>query len=277
MSDVSHYTLVISPFDLTIKFRAILATEKCEGEKDRIHPFTSYRRWQDEETLSPVSPRNPRSVYIYKAARATSAAPGFFQEQVVLGSRYMDGAILENNPSRWAWTEAWANHPKRRFVANEGVDNEGGSAQTQQGQDRSPCRIGVFVSMGTGLRAPLGAFHPGDPLGKLRKLLRKAVGTLTDTEEVHEDLRRRAAEHGNRLYYRFNPEGLEKMRIAECKRKGKTFQTMESAVQSYLQRNDVRNRIDECARELVQHRRSRLTEEELLEFHDLTRPGPRAW
>ena len=189
----------------------------------------------------------------------------------------MDGAILENNPSKWAWTEAWANFPKRRFAINEEADNEDVAAQPEQELVNNPCRIGVFVSMGTGLQAPLGAFHPGDPLGKIRKLLRKAVGNLTDTEDVHLDLERRAREHGHRLYYRFNPEGLEKMRIAECKSGGRTFQTMENAVQSYLQRNEVRTRVDECARELVQHRRSRLTEEELLKFHDLTRPGPRIW
>lgn len=250
--------------------------ERREGQRDQIHPFTSYERLEGDAALSPISPRNPAKVYIYAAARATSAAPGFFREADVLGSVFMDGAVMANNPSNWAWREVWTMHDARRSGSN--VAN-GGQTTTQpdEQQNGSQCPIGVFVSMGTGFRAPRSAFRRGDPLKKIGALLGKALGDMTDTETVHEDLKDQAARYGNKLYFRFNPEGLEKMRLDECKSQDWTFHVMAAACASYVDRPDIKISIHECAQELVRHRRSRATRGELLRFHDLTAHGPRNW
>jgi hypothetical protein len=254
--------------------RVVLAVEKREGQPD--HPFTSYERLEGDAVLSPISPRNPAIVYIYAAARATSAAPGFFREADVLGSLFMDGAVMANNPSNWAWNEVWHMHDARRS-ASSGANGVQTPTRPDDQQNATQCPIGVFVSMGTGIRAPRSAFRRGDPFKKIGALLGKAIGNLTDTEVVHEDLKRQVARHGNKLYYRFNPEGLEKMRLDECKSHNRTFHAMSTACAAYVDLPDIKMSIQECAQELVRHRRSRASREELLQFHDLTAHGPRQW
>jgi predicted acylesterase/phospholipase RssA len=249
-----------------------LAVEKREGHKDEIHPFTSYayERPEGEGDLSPRSPLNPALVYIHAAAQATSAAPGFFREANVLGDLFMDGAIMANNPSRWAWKEVWDMHFARRISAN-GCNPGPSSTVTEDHQNASQCPIGAFVSLGTGLRAPRSAFRRGDPLKKIRALLGKAIGDMTDTEEVHRDLQDRAGKLNKKLYYRFNPEGLEKMRLDECKSHDRTFHDMDTAWTRYVEKINVKRSLHECAQELVRQRRSRVSKEELLRFHDLTK------
>ncbi len=258
--------------------RAVLAVEKRPGHEDQLHAFTSYFPSIESEELSRrrISPSDPKQVYIHDAGRATSAAPGFFQEAKVNGQEFMDGAVLANNPSWWAWHEAWDKHRKRRFWLNaNGYSSDEGQITHQTS---SPgCPIGVFVSLGTGLRAPQSAFHRGDPLRRIRALLRKAVSNMTDCEKIHDDMRNLTAQHNFRFYYRFNPPGLEKMRLDQCRSKHQTFREMENTCSYYLQGAEVQRQIRECAAELVRQRRSRCSPDELLRFHDLTQRGPRNW
>ena len=107
---------------------------------------------QQDTLFSPIvaeisRPNNPNRFYIRDAARATSAAPTFFQEADVNGKVYIDGGLNANNPTRWAWDEAW-NKPPERY--------------------QPPERYLVLVSVGTGFRAPQSAFHRGDPLRSIR-------------------------------------------------------------------------------------------------------------
>jgi hypothetical protein len=252
--------------------RVVLAVEKRERHEDVVHPFTSYayERPEGQPDLSPRSPLNPALVYIYAAAQATCAAPGFFREANVLGALFMDGAIMANNPSRWAWKEVWDMHCARRSAAN-GPPRSPSSTVADDDQYGPQCPIGVFVSIGTGLRAPHSAFRQGDPLKKIRALLGKAIREMKDTEKVHEDLQDQATKLGGKLYYRFNPGGLETMRLDECKSHNRTFRDMDDAWMRYVEKPDVRRSLHECAQELVRHRRSRFSKEELLRFYDLTR------
>lgn len=187
--------------------------------------------------------------------------------------------MMANNPSRWAWDEAFERHPGRRR-AQQTAANGSNATEENSGTPEEPgngCPIGVFVSIGTGLRAPQSAFHRGDPLRSLRALLRKAVSNMTDCEKVHEDMEKLAGQHNHRLYYRFNPPGLEDMRLDQCLSKGRTFERMDTACHEYLNGSEVKRQIRECAAELVKRRRSRCSQEELLKFHNLTRRGPRGW
>ena len=167
------------------------------------------------------------------------------------------------------------NHNNNNTNTNDG---DGGNSITQTLSDPSqpyPQRIGVFLSLGTGLKAPRSAFHRGDPVRSVRALLRKAVGNMTDCETVHRGMLDQVQQHGCApSYHRFNPPGLERVRLDECRSRDRTFRTMDAACTAYLA--EVADEIRACAAELVSLRRSRCAEAELLRFHDLTRPGPLA-
>lgn len=205
----------------------------------------------------------------------------------------MDGAMKANNPSRWAWDEAWRKYPEHFWQTANGHDgnshNGNGNGHNGNGHgnghgadlahelSETNRRIGVFVSIGTGLRAPQSAFHRGDPLRSIRALLRKAVSNMTDCEAVHKSMEALAEQHHCEHYYRFNPPDLENMRLDQCLSRNRTFHTMDTACNEYLKGNEVQRLIRECAAELVRQRRSRCPVDELLQFHDLTIPGPRRW
>jgi Patatin-like phospholipase len=277
MSNVSVISMAAKLQRLTIPCRAVLAVERRKNQDDELHAFTSYYPTpHHEQTLGrSLNPSNPKCVYIRDAARATSAAPGFFQEADVNGNVYMDGALKVNNPSRWAWDEAWRKYPERSWQAANGHNGDGGSVARELSETN--CRIGTFISVGTGFRAPQSAFHRGDPLRSIRAVLRKAVSNMTDCENVHNSMEALAEQHHCQHYYRFNPPGLETMRLDQCLSQDRTFRKMENECNDYLLRNEVQRMIRECAAQLVWQRRSRCSTEELLQFHDLTIPGPRRW
>ena len=259
------------------RYRAVLAVEKRKRQDDQLHAFTSYFSTPHHEQAlgRGLNPSNPKRVYIRDAARGTSAAPGFFQEADVNGNVYMDGALIANNPSRWAWNEAWRKHPERYWQTANGQSIDSDTIARESPE--TTCPVGVFLSIGTGFRAPQSAFHRGDPWRSIRALLRRAVSNMTDCESVHKDMEALVEQHQFTHYYRFNPPGLEKMRLDQCLSGDRTFRTMETVCSDYLVGADVQRQIRECAAELVRQRRSRCSAEELLKFPDLTLPGPRRW
>jgi hypothetical protein len=277
MPNVGILSMTTKQHSLISPHRAVLAVEKRTGQDDELHAFTSYYHTPHHEQAlgRGLNPGNPKRVYIRDAARATSAAPGFFQEADVNGNVYMDGALKANNPSRWAWDEAWRKYPERYWQRANGGNGDGDAIGRDSPEGN--CPIGVFVSVGTGFRAPQSAFHRGDPLRSIRALLRRAVSNMTDCENVHKGMEALVEQHNCNNYYRFNPPGLENMRLDQCLKRNRTFRRMETACTDYLEDNEVQKLIRECAAELVKQRRSRCSTEELLQFHDLTLPGPRRW
>ena len=257
--------------------RAVLAVEKRKDQDDELYAFTSYhhRPHHEQALCRGLNPGNPKRVYIRHAARATSAAPGFFQEANIYGNVYMDGALKANNPSLWAWGEVWRKYPERYWQRANGAN--GDSEIIARDSLEGNCPIGVFVSVGTGFRAPQSTFHRKDPLRDIRALLRKAVSDITDCKNVHKGMEALVEQHNDNHYYRFNPPGLENMRLDQCLKRNRTFRRIETACNDYLEGDEIQKLIRECATELVKQRRSRCSTEELLQFHDLTLPGPRRW
>lgn len=145
---------------------------------------------------------------IWEAARATSAAPTFFEPIVIDGEIFGDGGVGWNNPTEEAIAEArqvWPNRP-----------------------------IGCLVSIGTGLEDPI---QLGDKKNSLaRSLMKKGlpkqsfrievaeycVECITSCERIH----RRLAEDGEGYgiggsYFRFNvPQGMSKIGLEEWERIG---------------------------------------------------------
>jgi Patatin-like phospholipase len=153
------------------------------------------------------------SAPIWEAARATSAAPTFFQPITINGIKYGDGGTGWNNPTAEAIAEAgsiWPNRP-----------------------------IGCLLSLGTGLEEAIQLGDGNDQLsqGFSRSLLQKlapqvsfqlqvakyCVASLTGCEKTHRDVSEKWPERvfPNVNYFRFNvPQGMSQIGLEEWKKIG---------------------------------------------------------
>jgi len=150
---------------------------------------------------------------IWEVARATTAAPTFFEPITIKGVTYGDGGTGWNNPTAEAIAEAhkiWSTRP-----------------------------IGCLLSIGTGLEKSiqLSYAEDGSSEGYRKFLLQKlapsasfqlevaryCVASLTSCEKIHRDVseqfRDRVIPHVN--YFRFNvPQGLSDTGLDEYKKVG---------------------------------------------------------
>jgi predicted acylesterase/phospholipase RssA len=142
------------------------------------------------------------NVKIWEAARATSAAPTFF-DPIEIGTSpvcYIDAGLGFNNPAEEAFSEIHERWPNRS--------------------------IGVFVSLGTGKEEGISVKRSGSSLFGIRaqaKLVSSLVQMTTSATRVHDQMWRRFSNYrpGNndRIYFRFNvDEGLNKIGLQEWKR-----------------------------------------------------------
>lgn len=154
---------------------------------------------------------------IWQAIRASSAAPGYFQEFKFGSSILLDGGMLVNNCAGVAHAEArllWPDEP-----------------------------IQCLVSVGS------GKFKPRDVMNvNATSLYEKAHGLVysaTDTETIHMILRNLIDN-----YYRLNPQLSENILISE-NRKLKLDQLKKEARQ-YMQNNEFM--LDQLTKKLIQPR-----------------------
>lgn len=154
---------------------------------------------------------------VWQAIRASSAAPGYFQEYKFNSSILLDGGMLVNNCTGIAFTEAHLLWP------NEAIQ--------------------CVVSVGS------GKFKPVDVMkANATSLYEKAHGLVysaTDTETIHMILRNLI-----KNYYRFNPQLSENILISE-NRKMKLDQLKKEAKQ-YMLNNDLM--LEQVAKKLTQPR-----------------------
>lgn len=150
---------------------------------------------------------------IWEAARATSAAPTFFQPITINRVQYGDGGTGWNNPTAEALAEAHHIWPS--------------------------CPIGCLLSLGTGLEDAIQLSEGNDKVsqGFSRSLLQKlapqasfqlevakyCVASLTSCEKIHREISEKFPERivPNRNYFRFNvPQGMSKIGLEEWKKVG---------------------------------------------------------
>jgi len=176
---------------------------------------------------------------IWQAARATSAAPTFFDPITIDGVEYGDGGTGWNNPAAEAITEArniWSNRP-----------------------------LGCLLSLGTGLEdanqlsgnndtKPEGAsrfLHRFSPRTAFRiKVAEYCVSSLTSCEKTHQDISTKYAGQIvlNRTYFRFNvPQGLSATRLEEWEKIGDIV----SLTEDYMQTGEVLENKQAVARVLL--------------------------
>lgn len=177
---------------------------------------------------------------IWEAARATSAAPTFFQPIIIDGVTYGDGGTGWNNPTAEAISEAYKIWPGRP--------------------------IGCLVSIGTGLENAIQLPHGSDELSDgfsrllLQRLAPKAAfqlevakycaASLTSCEKVHRDVSDKYPDHvvPNRNYFRFNvPQGMSAIGLEEWKKVGDII----ALTQDYMEHGEIEERKKAIAKVLL--------------------------
>ncbi|XP_022078388.1 calcium-independent phospholipase A2-gamma [Acanthochromis polyacanthus] len=142
---------------------------------------------------------------MWQAIRASSAAPGYFQEFVLGKDLHQDGGLLINNPTALAIHECkclWPNTP-----------------------------LQCVLSLGTGRYETAG--KNSTTYTSLKTKLTHVISSATDTEEVHTML---DALLPPDTYFRFNPYMSEDIPLNE--HRGERLNFMKGEGERYLERND---------------------------------------
>ncbi|XP_065807513.1 calcium-independent phospholipase A2-gamma [Labrus bergylta] len=146
---------------------------------------------------------------MWQAIRASSAAPGYFQEFVLGKDLHQDGGLLINNPTALAIHECkclWPNTP-----------------------------LQCVLSLGTGRYETAG--KNGTTYTSLKAKLTNVISSATDTEEVHTML---DALLPPDTYFRFNPYMSEDVPLNENRTEKLNF--LKSEGERYLERNEAKLR-----------------------------------
>jgi len=170
---------------------------------------------------------------ILEAALATSAAPTYFSKVTIEGSTYIDGALGANNPAEQLEDEA-----NDIFC--------GGSNRLTQ-------HVACFLSLGTG-RMDFNSVSDRGIL-RLAEALKKEA---TETEKTHQKVSRRWFTPGQESrYFRFNVEqGMNEVKLAEFDKQD----AIQAGTFAYLQRHDVKDRLQHCVEPLRTKQRKWISE-----------------
>lgn len=129
-----------------------------------------------------VVERNPGYAHrlpIWQVARATSAAPTYFEPIMIEDREFIDGGFGTNNPAEEIYHE----------VCQMNMNNKSS--------------IGLLISIGTG-QSEVSRFGKGR-LRKYHAILLATKQIAVDSEKVHEQMRRKfPINDGKTKYYRFN-------------------------------------------------------------------------
>ena len=230
-------------FDDMSEYRS--SSERKTGDVEESVPyiFRSYDHWGK---IPPhINERNPgiaHSIPIWEAARATTAAPFYFEPIKISNRKFGDGGFGTNNPAEeMLWEVTHMN-----------------------GSDLSDHGIALLLSIGTG-ESDIVRIGEG-PIGKYRAYFNAAKKLASDSQRVHERLE--GYKKPFKLpYYRFNvpkAHGLGDMKLDEWKKpnplKGRnksTLDTIEEKTTTYCNEPRVRQNLKEVAQILVDHRKNR--------------------
>ncbi|XP_036374229.1 calcium-independent phospholipase A2-gamma [Megalops cyprinoides] len=157
---------------------------------------------------------------LWQAIRASSAAPGYFQEFVLGNDLHQDGGLLINNPTALAIHECrclWPNTPLQCVVS------------LGTGRFESPGNSATYTS--------------------LKAKLSNVISSATDTEEVHTMLDGLLPPD---TYFRFNPYMNEDIPLDESRRE--KLNLLQTEGMRYLERNE--DKLKKAAGVLLQEKSS---------------------
>ncbi|KID82183.1 Acyl transferase/acyl hydrolase/lysophospholipase [Metarhizium guizhouense ARSEF 977] len=207
---------------------------------DKTYLFQTY----DSPTLGKPGDLNPKRAFkgpVWTVARACTAAPTYFDPEMVEALNgnlwyFKDGGMRVNNPCRTGVDE----------LVSWGPENNPDGA------------IDSVVSIGTGYHyyTLFGSGTAGGLSDTLAAITGAAVGS-TDTEDVHDQLRKQFGLYHERKYWRFNSDSpdWQNIRLDQCD--GKTMEKMRTLISNYVQRHNTEEELRACARRLVRCRRQR--------------------
>lgn len=211
---------------------------------------------------------------LWKVARATSAAPGYFSEQRIDGAPYEDGGRGLNNPALHVFEDVEKKHSGRypELIVTVGTGTKAESSESSMPEE------------------PAQETSSSNPMRHLIGLIKIATKGLpddiTDTEEAHERLehkiygfrkgrQKQDPEITHPLYFRFNVKLLgAKVKLDEWKpsKSGpkpngdETLGKLSDLTNEYLKDEKVRQALKDCAVKLVHIRRKRAETERWEQF-----------
>ncbi|CAE7013494.1 Patatin [Pyrenophora teres f. teres] len=201
-----------------------------------VHPLPSpYLR--DTEFGRICNPGQGSNVPVWKVARATSAAPGFFSSKTIGTRKFRDGGLIANNPAKLACTEISQMH-------------------------EHPLRL--LISIGTGKPEKLSRNKKyKGPLKHIKENFGTGIALVelaTQCEETHlqvdNDLQEKHIQ-----YHRFNTGSDMGKRPLDEWNGVRTLEEIKELTKTYLKKLDTHQSLLKCARTLVEARRQRAATE----------------
>jgi hypothetical protein len=202
--------------------------ETADAEDSSPYIFRSYDHWGSDPPK--VTERNPgpaHSIPIWQVARATTAAPMYFDTITISNRKFGDGGFGTNNPASELLYE----------VLN------------MNGND-TKC-IKLLLSVGTGL-SRISRYQDGW-LGKYVGYINAMRKLASDSQKTHKDMEK-TKKVWKIPYHRLNvPEelGLGEMKLDEYKQK--TLAKIEKITEKYC--DTIEEELLQIAKTLVEHRR----------------------
>jgi hypothetical protein len=220
---------------------------------ETLYVFRSYPHLNGHPEF--IYPRNPgeASPYdIWQIARATSAAPFYFDPMLLP----CDASLAKQNIN----TKQSKGHNRQKrhntFIdaGFSPVNNPAEEAYHEVTTSNHP--IGTFVSVGTARKVP---FRSGRGFGTKVKGGLEALG---DTEDVHSRMNKEASSTDKGFsYFRFNqPNALPDVDLDEWIPRSsgkKTLEKMDVTFNAWAMQPDIQADFQKCAQELVRRRRLR--------------------
>ncbi|KIX92639.1 uncharacterized protein Z520_11668 [Fonsecaea multimorphosa CBS 102226] len=171
---------------------------------------------------------NFNAVTIKEAARATSAAPTYLNQESIQGLDFWDGGLLNNNPIDQAWNNRYD------LVM----------------RDAPSPRIKCIVSLGTTHLEDDDKERLGSGIAKFFNTITKTVAFATNTEAKHLDFERNMRQRNERdptrktYYYRFNAStGKHNINLDDYLK----MPELVDYTNAYLERPEVDKWVSECA------------------------------
>lgn len=197
---------------------------------------------------------------LWEVARATSAAPFYFEKMVIGGETFQDGGLGTNNPAY-------------RVAAEIGQIHGG----------RFPA---IILSIGTGQETEKDKVEPSDEPLKYRQhhfqhlrdifnLMGRMGSIVTESENTHKHLQTRVNDLSKAdgsthpVYFRFNAPGIDHIALDNWDPPTdgkKTLEALQEKTEDYLKQPEVKERLRQCAIELVRLRRQRMLTERWEQF-----------
>ncbi|KAH8597305.1 acyl transferase/acyl hydrolase/lysophospholipase [Bisporella sp. PMI_857] len=239
--DYEHFHM---PYDLC---KTIVVANEFDGYADQPYLFRTYP--QSNDSARNRGPAHTQE--IWKIARATSAAPTYFDPITIDGKEYSDGGVGSNNPTQLILDEVNFNSA----TPGLGTGN-----------------LAVLVSIGTGQkpRRRLRVKRKFPLISNLKlvkefsKITRNLRDKATDVENIHTSISRQVEGKFGHYYRWTGGEGVGGLGIDEWDPAPKgdkptTAQFIQDEVAKHMAQDHVKREVNQCARELVSLRRRRIT------------------